>query len=82
LTPNQRVLDMLFESGAFDAAYMLHVGMNIADKRQLCADVHRVLRPGACFGIYDLMRTGAGELEYPVPWASVPEISAVASPDD
>jgi len=51
-------LDMLFESGAFDAAYMLHVGMNIADKRQLCADVHRVLRPGACFGIYDLMRTG------------------------
>jgi SAM-dependent methyltransferase len=75
-------LDMPFESDAFDAAYMLHVGMNIADKRQLCADVYRVLRPGACFGIYDLMRTGAGELRYPVPWASVPETSALAAPDE
>ena len=74
--------DMPFESGAFDAAYMLHVGMNIADKRQLCADVYRVLRPGACFGIYDLMRTGEGELQYPVPWASIHETSALAAPDE
>ena len=56
--------------------------MNIANKRQLCAEVHRVLRPGACFGIYDVMRTGAGELAYPVPWAATPETSAVRSADD
>lgn len=75
-------LDLPFEAGAFDAVYMLHVGMNIADKPQLCADVHRVLRPGAHFGIYDLMRTGEGELQYPLPWASEPAGNAVATPAD
>ncbi len=75
-------LAMSFEADTFDGAYMLHVGMNIADKRRLCAEVHRVLRPGACFGIYDVMRTGAGELAYPVPWAATPETSAVDSVDD
>ena len=75
-------LAMSFEADAFDGAYMLHVGMNIDDKRQLCAEVHRVLRPGACFGIYDVMRTGEGELAYPVPWAATSETSAVHSLDD
>ena len=41
-----------------------------------------MLRPGACFGIYDVMRTGEGELAYPVPWAATPETSAVHSVDD
>ena len=75
-------LAMSFEADTFDGAYMLHVGMNIDDKRQLCAEVHRVLRPGACFGIYDVMRTGVGELAYPVPWAATPETSALHSLDD
>lgn len=75
-------LAMSFEAGTFDGAYMLHVGMNIHDKRQLCAEVHRLLRPGACFGIYDVMRTGEGELAYPVPWAETPETSAVHSVGD
>ena len=75
-------LAMSFEADTFDGAYMLHVGMNIDDKRQLCAEVHRVLRPGAYFGIYDVMRTGEGELAYPVPWAATPETSAVHSLDD
>ena len=73
---------MPFEAGAFDAAYMLHVGMNIADKDRLCEEVHRVLRPGASFGIYDLMRKGEGDLAYPVPWAQTPEISVVSAPQD
>ena len=75
-------LTMSFESDTFDGAYMLHVGMNIPDKRRLCAEVYRVLRPGAFFGIYDVMRIGDGELEYPVPWAETPETSAVHSVDD
>ncbi len=74
-------LAMPFDAEAFDGAYMLHVGMNIADKDRLCAEVHRVLRPGACFGIYDLMRNGEGELAYPVPWASTPETSVVETPE-
>jgi SAM-dependent methyltransferase len=73
-------LSMPFETGAFDGAYMLHVGMNIEDKAKLCTEVARVLRPGAMFGIYDVMITGEGELAFPVPWATSPALSAIARP--
>ncbi len=74
-------LDMPFEHGAFDGAYMLHVGMNIADKLRLFGEIRRVLRPGARLGIYDVMRGPAqGELRFPLPWASGPEVSFVAQP--
>ncbi len=75
-------LDMPFDSGSFDGAYMMHVGMNIPDKRTLFSEVRRVLRPGAFFGVYDVMRTGKGELSYPLPWATTARVSAVASPEE
>ncbi len=75
-------LAMPFVSAHFDAAIMLHVGMNIADKAGLFAEVNRVLRPGGTFGVYDIMRTSDDPLVYPVPWATVPETSAVAAPQD
>jgi ubiquinone/menaquinone biosynthesis C-methylase UbiE len=73
-------LSMPFADGTFDGAYMLHVGMNIEDKARLCKEVGRVLRPGALFGIYDVMKTGDGELTFPVPWATTATSSAVAEP--
>jgi ubiquinone/menaquinone biosynthesis C-methylase UbiE len=72
---------MPFPDDAFDGAYMMHVGMNIEDKIQLCSEVYRVLRHGALFGIYDVMKVGEGSLTYPVPWAATAETSAVASPE-
>ena len=75
-------LELPFLDGIFEGAYMLHVGMNIPDKAKLCAEVARVLRPGALFGIYDVMRTGDGELSYPVPWAATADTSFVAGPED
>ncbi len=75
-------LDMPFETGAFDGAFMLHVGMNIEDKTGLFAEVARVVRPGARFGVYDIMGTGVDDLSYPVPWAATPDASAVCAPDD
>lgn len=74
-------LSMPFAEGSFDGAYMLHVGMNIEDKEQLALEVARVLRPGAVFGIYDVMRTGPGDLAFPVPWATTADLSAVAEPE-
>lgn len=56
--------------GPFDVATLLHVGMNIADKAAAFAAVADALRPGGRFGIYDNLRAGAGDLDFPVPWAS------------
>jgi ubiquinone/menaquinone biosynthesis C-methylase UbiE len=66
-------LDLPFADAAFDGAYMLHVGMNIADKKAAFAEVRRVLKPGGVFAIYDIMRESDGTFSYPVPWASGPE---------
>lgn len=73
--------DLPIPPGSFDGAYLLHVGMNVADKARLCAEVARVLTPGAFFAVYDVMRIGDGELHYPVPWASEPVISFVETPE-
>lgn len=75
-------LSLPFAPGAFDGAYMLHVGMNIEDKSRLFAEVHRVLVPQGVFGIYDVMRDRDGALTYPVPWASTAETSFVATAAD
>jgi ubiquinone/menaquinone biosynthesis C-methylase UbiE len=72
-------LSLPFAPGAFDGAYMIHVGMNIEDKARLFAEVRRVLVPGGVFGIYDVMRDRDGALTYPVPWASSAETSFVAT---
>lgn len=73
-------LQMPFSAGSFDGAYIFHVGMNIENKAKLFAEVKRVLRAGGIFAIFDIMRTGEGELEFPVPWAGQAEHSFLASP--
>ncbi len=76
------VLAMKFTDGAFDAAWTIHVGMNIEDKRGFYRDAHRVLKPGAVFGIYDVM---AGQdntsLDFPLPWARTRDSSFVLTPE-
>ena len=70
---------MPFAEESFSAAFMLHVGMNIANKVDLFEEVYRLLKPGAMFGIYDVMQTSDEALTYPVPWSSVPGTSALAT---
>jgi ubiquinone/menaquinone biosynthesis C-methylase UbiE len=70
-----------FDDGSFDGAYMIHVGMNITDKKSLFADVRRVLKPGGIFAIFDVMRVSDGEFLYPVPWSSEASTNQIASPD-
>jgi ubiquinone/menaquinone biosynthesis C-methylase UbiE len=38
-----------FEAGMFDAATLIHVGMNIQDKARRFEEARRVLKPGARF---------------------------------
>jgi ubiquinone/menaquinone biosynthesis C-methylase UbiE len=68
-----------FPPDRFDAAVMLHVGMNIAHKATLFSEVRRVLKSGGVFGLYDVMHEGDGDLVFPLPWASQAEVSFLAS---
>jgi ubiquinone/menaquinone biosynthesis C-methylase UbiE len=72
-------LALPFAAATFDGAYMLHVGMNIEDKGTVFGEARRVLKPDGVFGIYDVMREGDGDLDFPVPWAATAESSFVSS---
>lgn len=72
-------LALPFEAGTFDGAYMMHVGMNIRDKARLFAEVRRVLKSASPFAIYDMMKTGEGELSFPLHWANTAQTSFVDS---
>ena len=71
---------MPFPDRAFSAACMLHVGMNIADKVRLFSGIARVLQADRRLAVYDVMRTQAGELAYPLPWATTSDANAIATP--
>lgn len=58
-----------FADGSFDAAWHIHMSMNVADKPAMYAEIFRVLKPGARFAFYDPIRGEADEVAYPVPWA-------------
>jgi SAM-dependent methyltransferase len=75
-------LAMPYGDASFDKAFMMHVGMNIADKEALFAEVFRVLKPRAAFGVYDVMLDTADGFTYPVPWATSAETNAIAAPAD
>ncbi|MCW2819221.1 MAG: hypothetical protein JWR42_2008 [Marmoricola sp.] len=71
-----------FPDGSFEAAIMVHVGMNVPDKRSLLAEVHRVLAPGGLFAAYEQVRRAEGDLPFPMPWAEDERSSFVESVED
>ncbi len=73
-------LSLPFDDGTFDAITMIHVGMNVAEKEALFAELARVVGVGGTLHIYDIMRVGDGAIEFPVPWSSKDETSFVESP--
>ncbi len=76
-------LAMPFDDEAFDGAFTLHVAMNIEDKPALYREVRRVLKPRGTFGIYDILAgPEVAALQFPVPWASGPVASFLATIDE
>lgn len=67
-------LALPFEDGAFDAALLQHVAMNIEERARLYAEIRRVLKRGGRFATYDVVLKG-GAPHYPVPWARTPATS-------
>jgi SAM-dependent methyltransferase len=65
-------LDLPFPDDTFDAAWMQNVGMNIADKGRLYAEVCRVLKPGGKFAFQEMSAGEEATIHFPLPWATDP----------
>lgn len=65
-------LAMPFPDDSFDAVWMQNVGMNIADKRKLYAEIYRVLKPGGRFAFQEMAAGNTATAYFPLPWATDP----------
>lgn len=72
-------LDLPFPDAAFDVVWMQNVGMSIADKPKLYAEIRRVLAPGGRFAFQEMVAGAAPTTYFPLPWASHPEHSSLIS---
>ncbi|MFN8493748.1 MAG: class I SAM-dependent methyltransferase [Caldilineaceae bacterium] len=79
LTPGDATNLAQFQNAIFDAAWTIHVGMNLADKAACYREVFRVLKPGAAFVIYDVLTIGDQAIHFPVPWAQTAATSFLAT---
>lgn len=75
-------LAMPFRDASFDVAWTQHVAMNIADRASLYAEIFRVVKPGGRLAVYDILQGPGGEVLFPVPWASRPELSHLVRPEE
>lgn len=64
-----------FDDNSFDVVWTQHVQMNISGKEKLYSEITRVLKVGGHFLYYDIFRKEAGEINYPMPWASNADLS-------
>lgn len=72
-------LDIPFADNSFDVVWMQNVGMNIADKRALYGEIHRVLKPGGRYAFQEMAAGTRATCYFPLPWASDPADSFLAS---
>ena len=70
------------EQHDFDAAYSMHVQMNVADKKAFYADIAARLRPGARLAVFEVCRTGSAEPALPLPWSIDGSDSFLATADE
>jgi sarcosine/dimethylglycine N-methyltransferase len=75
------VTELPFDDASFDVVVSQHVQMNIADKRRLYAEAHRVLVPGGRLALWDPTAGPGGPLHLPVPGATSPAQSHLVTPD-
>lgn len=67
---------------SFDAVWLQHLSMCIADKERLFAEIFRVLKPGASLVLQEIVAGAGGEAHFPVPWAHIAEESFLSTPND
>jgi sarcosine/dimethylglycine N-methyltransferase len=75
-------LDLPFPDDSFDVVWMQNVGMNIANKRKLYAEIYRVLKPGGRFAFQEMTAGKTGASYFPVPWATDPADSFLIAAEE
>src|SRR5258708_23507406 len=65
-------LELPFAPETFDRAYMIHVGMNVADKAGIFREVRRGFKAACMFSGLVFPRTADGPLRFPLPTPSNP----------
>jgi sarcosine/dimethylglycine N-methyltransferase len=71
-----------FDRTGFDAAYTMHVQMNVADKKTFFTEIGRRLRPGAHVATFEICRSGDIEPTPPLPWTLDGTDSFLATSDE
>jgi sarcosine/dimethylglycine N-methyltransferase len=66
----------------FDAAYTMHVQMNIADKDTFFTEIGRHLRPGARLATFEVCRADKAQPSLPLPWSLDGTDSFIASAEE
>lgn len=66
----------------FDAAYTMHVQMNVAYKRPFFTEIAAHLRPGARFATFEVCLAGATQPSAPLPWSLDGADSHLATAED
>lgn len=74
------ITDLPFDDDAFDVVISQHVQMNVPDKSRIYSEARRVLAAGGRLALWDICAGSPGELDYPLPWASRPELSHLVTP--
>jgi sarcosine/dimethylglycine N-methyltransferase len=75
-------LAMPFGDDSFDVVWMQNVGMNVADKRKLYAEICRVLKPGGRFAFQEMAAGEAATSYFPLPWATDPADNFLVSAEE
>jgi SAM-dependent methyltransferase len=75
------ITDLPFADARFDVVLSQHVQMNVADKARLYSEARRVLVGSGRLALWDITIGGLGELDYPLPWATGPEVSHLVTPE-
>lgn len=75
-------LALPFRDDSFDVVWMQNVGMNIADKATLFAEISRVLKPGGRYAFQEMAAGHVAMSYFPLPWATEPADSCLVSAEE
>lgn len=67
--------ELPFDDKTFDVVWTQHVQMNIPNKKKFYSEINRVLKTDGYFLFYEILRKKNGEINYPMPWASLADHS-------